>query len=55
MIKRSPSFELYDQATIMLRAVVARHGDWNGARREMIKAWKKYFEEAVELQEKDLK
>ncbi|CAD6445529.1 042a63f6-cded-4602-9062-69a9447c7e06 [Sclerotinia trifoliorum] len=43
------------RATFILERTIAEHGGWDGERTEMVKAWKKYFEDSIEREEKDLK
>ncbi|KAJ8066900.1 hypothetical protein OCU04_004285 [Sclerotinia nivalis] len=42
------------RATVMLEKAIAEHGGWDGERAEMVKAWKKHFEDAIEREEKNL-
>ncbi|TGO42404.1 hypothetical protein BHYA_0009g00830 [Botrytis hyacinthi] len=38
----------------LLEKAIANHGDWEGERAEMIKAWKKHFEEDIKREEGNL-
>lgn len=46
--------KLVNDANEMLERAIANHGDWKGERAEMIKAWKKHFEEDIEREEGNL-
>ncbi|KAF7954583.1 hypothetical protein EAE96_005703 [Botrytis aclada] len=46
--------ELVNEANKMLEKAIADHGDWKGERAEMIKAWRKYFENDIEREEVNL-
>lgn len=38
----------------MLERAIARHGSWKGERAEMVKTWKKHFEDAIEREDGNL-
>ncbi|TGO50866.1 hypothetical protein BCON_0174g00120 [Botryotinia convoluta] len=46
--------EIVNEANEMLEKAIADHGDWKGERAEMIKAWRKHFENDIEREERNL-
>ncbi|TGO21917.1 hypothetical protein BPAE_0193g00030 [Botrytis paeoniae] len=46
--------EIVNEANEMLQKAIADHGDWKGERAEMIKAWRKHFENDIEREEGNL-
>ncbi|KAF7925816.1 hypothetical protein EAE99_005851 [Botrytis elliptica] len=46
--------KLVNDLNEVLKRAIADHGDWKGERAEMVKAWKKHFENDIEWEERNL-
>lgn len=46
--------ELVNEANELLEEAIADHGDWKGERAEMMKAWRKHFENEIKREEGNL-